>query len=61
MTYGYNADAAFGNTIVDIIDHARSLLGSSIGKRREDDVNCRYTLGSGDAKAEMLLRSCADL
>ena len=61
MTFGYNADVAFGNTTADIIDHAKSLLSSLIDKREEDDVDCRYPLGAEDAKAEILLRSCADL
>ena len=42
MTFGYNADAAFGNTTAEIIDHAKSLLSSLVDKREEDDVRCRY-------------------
>jgi hypothetical protein len=38
MTFGYNADAAFGNTTANIIDHAKGLLSSLIDKREEDDV-----------------------
>ena len=37
MTFGYNADAAFGNTTADIADHAKSLLSSLIDKREEND------------------------
>ena len=37
MTFGYNADAAFGNTTANIIDHARSLLSSLIDKREENN------------------------
>ncbi|MCJ1349722.1 hypothetical protein MMC31_007963, partial [Peltigera leucophlebia] len=37
MTFGYNAEAAFGNTTADIIDHAKSLLSSLVDKREEDD------------------------
>lgn len=40
MTFGYNADAAFGNTTADIIDHAKGLLSSLVDKREEDDVRC---------------------
>ena len=52
MSFGYNADAAFGNTTAGIIDHAKSLLTSLIDKREEDDVNGRYLLDPGDAKAD---------
>ena len=38
MTFGYNADAAFGNTAADIMDHVKSLLSSLVDKREEDDV-----------------------
>lgn len=38
MTFGYNANVAFGNTTADIIDHAKDLLSSLIDKREEDDV-----------------------
>jgi hypothetical protein len=36
MTFGYNADAAFGNTTADIIDHVKSLLSSLVLK----DIAC---------------------
>ena len=36
LTFGYNADAAFGNTTADIVDHAKDLLGSLIDKREEE-------------------------
>jgi hypothetical protein len=58
MTFGYNADAAFGNTTADIIDHAKGLLTSLVDKREEDDVGQRHFMGSGDA--EMPLRKCGD-
>ena len=61
MSFGYNADAAFGNTTADIVDHAKSLLSSLIDKREEDDVGLPCLLDPGDAKAEIWLRSCADL
>jgi hypothetical protein len=38
MTFGYNADAMFGNTTADIIDHAKGLLSSLVDKREEDEV-----------------------
>lgn len=43
LSFGYNADAAFGNTTADIIDHAKDLLSSLIDKREEADVStyCR--------------------
>jgi hypothetical protein len=41
MTFGYNADAAFGNTTADIVDHSKDLLGSLIDKREEEDEKLR--------------------
>lgn len=41
FTFGYNADAAFGNTTADIVDHAKDLLGSLIDKREEEDEKIR--------------------
>ena len=41
FTFGYNADAAFGNTTADIVDHAQDLLGSLIDKREEEDEKLR--------------------
>ena len=61
MTFGYNADAAFGNTTAGILDHARSLLSSLIDKREGTNVDCRYPLSPGDIEAEKFHRSCADL
>ena len=40
MTFGYNADVAFGNSTADILDHAKDLLSSLIDKREEVDVGC---------------------
>lgn len=37
MTFGYNADAAFGQSTAEIIDHAKSLLASLVDKREEAD------------------------
>ena len=39
MSFGYNADAAFGNTTASIKDHAVDLLGSLIDVREEAEVN----------------------
>ena len=61
MILGYNADAVFGNTIAEIIDYAKILLSSLIDKREGDDVGCRYSWDSREAKAGLLPRSCADL
>jgi hypothetical protein len=38
MTFGYNADAAFGQSTAEVIDHAKSLLSSLVDKREEPDV-----------------------
>ena len=38
MTFGYNADVAFGNTTADVVDHAKDLLSSLIDRREENDV-----------------------
>jgi PGAP1-like protein len=37
MTFGYNAAAAFGNSMSDFEDHARDLLTSLVDKRQKDD------------------------
>lgn len=42
MTFGYNADAAFGNSTADITDHDKELLSSLVDKREEDDVSIRW-------------------
>ena len=39
MSFGYNADAAFGNTTASIKDHAVDLLGSLIDVREEAEVS----------------------
>lgn len=36
MTFGYNADMAFGNTTADVLDHAKDLLGSLLDEREAD-------------------------
>ncbi|KAJ9612240.1 hypothetical protein H2200_003837 [Cladophialophora chaetospira] len=38
MTFGYNADAAFGQSTAEILDHAKSLLVSLVDKREEHGV-----------------------
>lgn len=38
MTFGYNADAAFGQSTAEILDHAKSLLASLMDKREEPEV-----------------------
>ncbi|KAK5202699.1 hypothetical protein LTR47_011671 [Exophiala xenobiotica] len=38
MTFGYNADAAFGQSTAEIIDHAKSLLASLVDKREEPEA-----------------------
>ena len=39
MSFGYNANAAFGNTTADITDHAKGLLSFLIDKREGEDVS----------------------
>ena len=60
MTFGYNANAAFGNTTADIVDYAKGLLSSLIDEREEDDVICsdHYIVKN---RAEIFPRSCRDL
>jgi len=41
MTFRYNANAAFGNTTADIVDHAKDLLSTLIDKREEADEDQR--------------------
>jgi hypothetical protein len=60
MTFGYNADVAFGNTTSDIIDHAKDLLSCLVDKREEDDVGRWYLMDPGDTTAEILLRKCGN-
>jgi pimeloyl-ACP methyl ester carboxylesterase len=44
LTFGYNADAAFGNTTADIVDYAKDLLGSLIDKREEENETRRQII-----------------
>ncbi len=39
MTFGYNAAAAFGNSMSDFEDHAKDLLSSLVDKRQTNDVS----------------------
>jgi len=41
MTFGYNADAAFGQSTAEIMDHAKSLLASLVDKREEPEETNR--------------------
>jgi hypothetical protein len=41
MTFGYNANAAFGQSTAEVVDHAESLLASLVDKREEPEVPCR--------------------
>ena len=61
MTFGYNADVAFGKTTAEIVDHAKGLLSSLVDRREENNVRYQYLLGPRDASAELLPRSCEDL
>lgn len=46
MTYGYNADFAFGNTVADVMDFAKDLLNSVIDERESEEVS-RNSQGLG--------------
>jgi len=39
LSFGYNADIAFGNTTASIKDHAQDLLGSLIDEREKADIS----------------------
>ena len=41
MTLGYNADAAFGQSVATVVDHAKSLLAGLIDERDEPEVGKR--------------------
>ena len=53
MTFGYNADAAFGNTTADISDHAQDLLSSLFDRREKDDVKLVYSTSEPSATANV--------
>ncbi len=42
MTFGYDADVAFGNTTADIKDHAVDLLGCLLDEREDEAVSRRH-------------------
>ena len=44
MTFGYNADVAFGNTTASIKDHAMDLLGCLVDEREDDAVSTMHLL-----------------
>lgn len=44
MTYGYNADVAFGNSTADILDHAKGLLSSLVDERDNPNVTSSHNL-----------------
>jgi predicted alpha/beta hydrolase family esterase len=44
LAFGYNANAAFGNTTADVVDHAKDLLGSLIDKREEENETRRQII-----------------
>jgi hypothetical protein len=39
MTFGYNADAAFGRATAEVIDYTQSVQGSLVSKREEPEVH----------------------
>ena len=41
MTLGHNADAAFGQSTAEVVDHAKSLLASLVDEREEPEVQNR--------------------
>ena len=47
MTFGYNADATFGQSTVEVVNHAKSLLASLVDKREEPEVHCRNEISMG--------------
>jgi Putative serine esterase (DUF676) len=44
LTFGYNANAAFGNIIADIVDYAKDLLSSLIDKCEEENETWRQII-----------------
>lgn len=56
MTYSYNSDVAFGNTVADIEDFAKDLLNSLIDKREQDEVsrNIQYPRPLTDANGQFI-------
>ncbi|KAH0555801.1 hypothetical protein GP486_006255 [Trichoglossum hirsutum] len=56
MTFGYNADVAFGNTTSDIIDHAKDLLSSLVDKREQDDEMRRPIIFVGHSLGGIVIK-----
>ena len=50
MTFGYNANAAFGQSTAEVVDHAKSLLVSLVNKREELEVHCRNEILTKEKK-----------
>ena len=53
MTFGYNADVAFGNTTAAIVDHAKDLLSSLIDRREGNDVRLSDSISGPSATADV--------
>ena len=51
MSFGYNANVAFGNTTATIKDHAIDLLASLVDKREEEDAS---TLANSEASLKQI-------
>lgn len=60
MTFEYNANAAFKNTIADIIDHAKSLFNNLVHKRKKNDLGLPLS-DSKQSKVELMSKNCAEL
>ncbi|KAH0552892.1 hypothetical protein GP486_006908, partial [Trichoglossum hirsutum] len=56
LTFGYNANAAFGNSTADIVDHAKSLLSSLVDKREEDDELSRPIIFIGHSLGGIVIK-----
>jgi hypothetical protein len=55
MSFGYNANVAFGSTTATIMDHARDLLSSLVDEREEEDASISST---GEASLKLISRLC---
>ena len=54
MSFGYNANVAFGSTTATIMDHARDLLSSLVDEREEEDAS----ISSTEASLKLISRLC---
>jgi alpha-beta hydrolase superfamily lysophospholipase len=52
MTFGYNAAAALGRSMADVVDHARDLLSCLLDKRNREKVEDTSWLASHRAIAD---------